>query len=203
MGVGADADQKTIKKAFRRRARETHPDSGGDAKGFARVKRASLVLLDPRKREKYDRTGEVDEEAPDNALSEVMQFVAMAIAEVVGEAVAQRRESEHVDLVAGASQKLRAKLDQLVKTAKELTYQKEYLTRSMARVTVKKGKENRVAGLLKGQLRWIERAEETGKRQTRSIEEALVLLAEHGYTVEKAPAGIAANSVTTFRFVAG
>jgi len=57
LGVSTDADAEQIKAAFRRRARETHPDQGGDREEFQRVQAAYEVLSDPKKRAHYDATG--------------------------------------------------------------------------------------------------------------------------------------------------
>ncbi|MEX1294676.1 MAG: J domain-containing protein [Candidatus Limnocylindrales bacterium] len=61
LGVGKDASQADIKKAFRRLARENHPDvNKGDAaaeKRFKEVSEANEVLSDPEKRKAYDQLG--------------------------------------------------------------------------------------------------------------------------------------------------
>lgn len=58
LGVPRDADAETIKKAYRKLAREHHPDAtGGDAEAeehFKRVGEAYSVLSDPEKRRLYD-----------------------------------------------------------------------------------------------------------------------------------------------------
>jgi molecular chaperone DnaJ len=59
LGVARDASAEEIKKAFRRLARESHPDANpGDASAEARfrsVAEAYEVLSDPNKRVRYDR----------------------------------------------------------------------------------------------------------------------------------------------------
>jgi curved DNA-binding protein len=61
LGLPRTASQKEIKKAFRKLAREHHPDvKGGDAaaeKRFKEVNEANAVLSDPDKRALYDRLG--------------------------------------------------------------------------------------------------------------------------------------------------
>ncbi len=62
LGVGRDATTDEIKKAFRRLARECHPDVAGDdpeaSERFNRVRRAYEVLVDPVERARYDRRGQ-------------------------------------------------------------------------------------------------------------------------------------------------
>ena len=46
LGVDRDADDETIKRAYRRRAKETHPDRGGSDAEFKRVKDAYEAIRD-------------------------------------------------------------------------------------------------------------------------------------------------------------
>ena len=60
LGIGRSATQDDIKRAYRRRARETHPDinSAPDAEErFKEVNEAAAILSDPQKRAAYDRFG--------------------------------------------------------------------------------------------------------------------------------------------------
>ena len=69
LGIDRDATPAQVKSAFRRRAMQTHPDTGGSAKEFDRVNRSNIVLSDPKRREKFDRTGKMDEDSAENSLS--------------------------------------------------------------------------------------------------------------------------------------
>ncbi len=64
LGVPRDASQDDIKRAFRRLARETHPDANpGDAAAeerFREIAEAYEVLSDPQRRAAYDRGDTID-----------------------------------------------------------------------------------------------------------------------------------------------
>lgn len=67
LGIERSADAETIKRAFRRKARELHPDvnKAADAEErFKEVNEAYDVLSDPAKREQYDRFGTVGGRGP-------------------------------------------------------------------------------------------------------------------------------------------
>ncbi|WP_420459602.1 DnaJ C-terminal domain-containing protein [Neolewinella sp.] len=61
LGVDKSADDKQLKKAFRKLARKYHPDVAPDDKDaeqkFKAVNEAYAVLSDPEKRKKYDKYG--------------------------------------------------------------------------------------------------------------------------------------------------
>ncbi len=65
LGVARSAAEADIKKAYRKLAKELHPDRNKDnpkaAERFSRVTRAYDILMDKDKRARYDR-GEIDEE---------------------------------------------------------------------------------------------------------------------------------------------
>src|SRR5215207_2949300 len=61
LGIGKNATQEDIKKAFRKLARKHHPDLNPNDKEahktFQQVNEANEVLSDPEKRKKYDQYG--------------------------------------------------------------------------------------------------------------------------------------------------
>lgn len=58
LGVGKNASDEEIKKAFRKLAHQYHPDkTGGDAEKFKQINEAYQVLGDAAKRKQYDQFG--------------------------------------------------------------------------------------------------------------------------------------------------
>lgn len=55
LGVSAQATGAELKRAYRRRMRQTHPDLGGDAEVFAAVQQAWAQVGSPAQRAAYDR----------------------------------------------------------------------------------------------------------------------------------------------------
>jgi curved DNA-binding protein CbpA len=55
LAVEPDADDETLRRAYRLRLRQTHPDTGGDAALFIQVQRAWELVGTPEARAAYDR----------------------------------------------------------------------------------------------------------------------------------------------------
>lgn len=54
LGVPNNADQDTIKRAYRKLAMQNHPDKGGDPEKFKKISEAYETIGDPDKRHQYD-----------------------------------------------------------------------------------------------------------------------------------------------------
>jgi molecular chaperone DnaJ len=64
LGVSRGASPEEIKKAFRAKAHQFHPDKvNGDAEAFKKVNEAYQVLSDPTKRQQYDQFGQTFDQA--------------------------------------------------------------------------------------------------------------------------------------------
>ena len=59
LGVNKTASKDEIKKAFRKKAQEHHPDKGGNSEKFKEINEAYSVLADDSKRAQYDQYGHV------------------------------------------------------------------------------------------------------------------------------------------------
>ncbi|KAA6475632.1 J domain-containing protein [Rhizobium rhizogenes] len=95
LGVGRDASDEQIKVAYRKRAKGAHPDSGGDAEAFGRLKKAHELLLDPVRRKVFDDTGY------DVELTDAVDLQALvAIEKLITDMVLDEREPGTFDPVA-------------------------------------------------------------------------------------------------------
>ncbi|MDX2376431.1 J domain-containing protein [Microbacterium sp. LRZ72] len=55
LGVAPDADEESLRRAYRSKLRSSHPDTGGSAAAFVRVQRAWDLVGTPQARADYDR----------------------------------------------------------------------------------------------------------------------------------------------------
>src|SRR5688572_14642658 len=75
LGVPKNASAEEIKKAYRKLAREHHPDaSGGDETRFKEIQGAYDVLSDPEKRQQYDTFGSANGRAGGQAGPQFADF---------------------------------------------------------------------------------------------------------------------------------
>jgi DnaJ-class molecular chaperone len=97
LNVDESASPEDIKKAYRKRAKETHPDKNtGKEEEFIHVSKAYMILSDERKRKVYDETGDVLNDSEENIRSVAMKHIIelfMQVTTRAGERV------EHVDIV--------------------------------------------------------------------------------------------------------
>ena len=81
LGIAEDADEETIRSAFRALARCYHPDVGAGSSPvqFQRAREAYETLVDPERRRRYDRQLRASRAQPPVAVEELT--VAMPFAE--------------------------------------------------------------------------------------------------------------------------
>jgi curved DNA-binding protein CbpA len=84
IGVDKKATLEDIKTAFRKRAKEMHPDKGGNEKEMSALTKAYGILSDEQKREHYDKTGQEDQGDNENkAISIMLQEWAKCISQAI------------------------------------------------------------------------------------------------------------------------
>lgn len=100
--IDGTASAADVKRAYRRKAKQAHPDTPtGSPESFQRLTRAYLVLSDPARRQRYDATGDIDEQTVDNTLSQAVSIIIGAVMSAVDNYVkGASADPASVDLVA-------------------------------------------------------------------------------------------------------
>jgi curved DNA-binding protein CbpA len=162
LGVSRDASEADVRAAFRRRAKNAHPDRGGNRDEFEAVKWAQLVLSDPDRRARFDETGEADEPGPDNDHAQALQLIAKLLHDVlVGE-----EEPLDADLV------LAMRL-QLADQVKEIEGKIAVMRRARARAAKMTRRFKRRAAGDNAMARLLERNDQVLTQQTALAEKAI------------------------------
>lgn len=75
LGIKKSASENDVKKAYRRKANQHHPDKGGDSEKFKELVVAYNILRDPSKKKRYD-DGEEADNIHQEAASEEQQILS-------------------------------------------------------------------------------------------------------------------------------
>jgi len=76
LGLKRAATREEVRKAYRRKAKSSHPDSGGSEEAFNALTAAHDVLADAKRRERYDSIGEIEQARPDNFDGSAIEVIA-------------------------------------------------------------------------------------------------------------------------------
>jgi curved DNA-binding protein CbpA len=83
LGIGRDAARDEVHRAYRRKAKSSHPDSGGSVGAFGELATAYAVLSNPTCRERYDQTGEVEPPRPNNFDASAVEVIAQKLGLII------------------------------------------------------------------------------------------------------------------------
>jgi curved DNA-binding protein CbpA len=83
LGIKRGASRAEVRKAYRRKAKVSHPDSGGSPEQFGALATAHEVLSDEKRREKYDTTGEIEPARPNNADVSAVEIIAQKLGLII------------------------------------------------------------------------------------------------------------------------
>lgn len=85
LGVGREATTEQIRAAYRQRAKQLHPDAGGNDDEFDRLHRCYKALIDPKQRAEFDSTGKMPANNPDIHMALVLSLIAWSFDQALGQ----------------------------------------------------------------------------------------------------------------------
>jgi len=152
LGVAHSADDRAIKSAYRRRARLTHPDRGGDAEAFMVVVRAFGVLSDPEARRLFDETGQLNEDGVRSARQQVAVILADMFDAAIGSALGLGLPLDKVDFIKQMSGALQTQASQVEEQVGKLDGEIEALKALRGRIRRQDEQPNLFVERLNGQV---------------------------------------------------
>jgi len=178
LGVERDADDATIKAAYRKVAKSAHPDSGGDADQFAKLQLAYELLKDPVRRKVFDDTGY------DPQLADAKDLKGLLMLEtLVNEFILDEREPGSFDPVAAMRRKL---TDDILKSRFHILELERHRTRvrkHMDRLG-RKPETDVLGSMLRARSQSIADAIRNAETQIEVIEQAYTMLEGYSYELE-------------------
>lgn len=186
LGVEADADGPAIKKAYRKKAKQAHPDvKGGSEEAFHEVTRAYLVLSDPKKRSRYDKTGSIDDDAqqensaPLQMISKVFQVVMEQYLSASDSALLV---GDCIDVIRQTIQDENLQVLKFVEKRKRDLKRLEHLAK---RFHKKSDGDNIFHQMIKFRTRLAAQDIENGQKGFAVGKQALVILSEYSFDTDK------------------
>jgi len=156
LGVPASASDDQLRSAYRRMARATHPDSGGDGDEFAKVSRAYAILRDPEMRKRFDETGSIDEVSPLTVRQRMIQIIVDMFNQALAVEGERGTSLRHFPLIKAMRQQIKQNTELVRSNAKKHKKALEDRQFLLARITRQSDGENLFASIIKDQIRQLE-----------------------------------------------
>jgi len=138
LGVDKGASADEIKKAYRKKASEHHPDKGGDNEKMTEITRAYGVLGNEKGRARYDSTGKEEEEPFDKRFQEFIQMFLLKLIET--------NNVDSTDLIGELKKIARQNIRGTEVAKKDCLARKKRFEKVLMRLEAKG--ENRIAGII-------------------------------------------------------
>lgn len=184
LGLDKTASHADIKRAYQRRAKDTHPDLGGDREEFERVQAAYDLLSQPQRRLTYDQTGRTEEPRAANETA-ALSLIAGLIETFIATADPELLRADLVELM---RQNLRTQRKDIVEKMAGFAAVAEH-TRNLMKRFKRKTRRGKSAGpdfitpMFERRLAQTLDARKQGEVHLENVEAALKLLED--YTFQK------------------
>lgn len=178
LGVPTHATLEEIKKAYRKKAQENHPDKGGDTETFQAISKAYEILSDGLKRQQYDETGQTNNRDIEN---EVITALVSIVLQVVN-----NNDVRYTNIIHVAETMINAQQGHHKANKRNLETQEARYRDAASRIATTQ-ENNLLADALLSQADNV-KGQIEGAKTTISIgEKILQILGNYDYTVEMQP----------------
>lgn len=156
LGVPVTASDAQLRSAYRRMARATHPDNGGDGDEFAKVSRAYAILRDPELRKRFDDTGSVDEVSPLTVRQRMIQIIVDMFNQALAVEGQRGTSLRHFPLIKAMRAQIKQNTELVRDNAKKHKKALEDRQFLLARISRHGDGENLFATIIKDQIAQLE-----------------------------------------------
>ncbi len=173
LGVRKNANQKGIKKAFRNKVKEAHPDTGGTKEAFMKVRFAYGVLGNLKKKKLYDEKGILDEQSELSFDGDVIARIAKLFEQFIQSGTAFKKDIDIIKSMEETAIKIKAtQQDKVNKLHKVETAFKELQNR----ITSNKDDKNIFSKMVDIKLNDVAKVLHRSEREIKIIEQVIVEL---------------------------
>jgi len=179
LGVDENATDEEIKKAYKKKAVENHPDKeGGSNDKMVAVTTAYMVLKDKNRRDHYNKTGQTDLHGFDKRFGELIQQIFIKIIEEV--------DVERYDLIDLFKQNLENMQSNGKEEKKKLEKQLTKYNKALKRLQPKKDttSANLFGEIIKRNIMRLEDTIGTYENDIKFLDEALEVVTHCDYKFE-------------------
>jgi curved DNA-binding protein CbpA len=177
--VSRDADRAAIRRAYREKARRTHPDSGGSPHEFEQVKAAYDTLIDEIRRRRYDETGEMPGAQVDRHRIQLMEMLSVGLDLTMRKLSRRARPPKHADMVWLISEALRQRRQEWIGLHRELEKTAERSSELLGRFSPASD-DNLMEAVVARRVEACQKELATLDERLKLVDEALEIL--HGMT---------------------
>lgn len=182
LGVKKKASKEEIKRAYKKKAKETHPDVGGTEEDFKNVGKAYRILIDDRLRITYDCSGEEEEPTISSIEREASELVQ---AELISILMTLKGDSLKEDLISVLTKRIELELNQLIQAMKNAGELIKILGKIKVKIKKRSEGSNILAEAVQSEINSTKYAVISKERRLAVLQKATEILKDYYYNKDK------------------